>query len=371
MFRESILRRLHAADVVPDRGKPWDPVVHHPRFWRRVALYGSLGLGESYMDGDWDVKSVDEFIAKVAQGGLDQHIDGVSLGRRLAQLLGWATSGHFTGVAAHYDTGNDLFEAMLGPTMSYTCAYWGKDTTSLEQAQERKMELICRKLKLQPGMTLLDIGCGWGSLLKYAAQRYQVSGVGITISSEQALRARQRCAGLPIRILVQDYHDLSGCQFDRVASVGMFEHVGKECYQDFVQVFANCLKPEGIGLLHTIGKDMPGDANPWIKWRIFSRGYIPTKVQISIAVREGLEVRHWHSLGSYHYDRTLMAWWMNFERAWPQLRPRYGPQVEGRFHAMWKLYLLGCAGMFRAEALDVWQLVLAHPGEQTGYVCPT
>ncbi|WP_457321243.1 class I SAM-dependent methyltransferase, partial [Stenotrophomonas sp. P5_B8] len=214
---------LHDAGITVDGDRPHDIHVHDPQFYTRVMAHGSLGLGESYMDGQWDAAALDDFLYHLMQAHLDDRVHGWrevadALKARLFNLQ--AGNGSFEVGKRHYDLGNDLYEAMLGRRLVYSCGYW-RDATDLDAAQEAKLDLICRKLGLRPGQHVLDIGCGWGEALKYAAERYGVSGVGVTISQEQADYARQLCAGLPIEIRLQDYHDVEET-FDAVFSVGMF-----------------------------------------------------------------------------------------------------------------------------------------------------
>jgi cyclopropane-fatty-acyl-phospholipid synthase len=359
MFEKIIRRRLQGADIVPGRGEWGDPEIVNSRFWHRVAIQGSLGLGESYMDGDWECTHLDVLVYKLLQAGL--HEAGTlrlmlsSIAERLRSAAHRAGARHLG--EHHYSIGNDLYEAMLGPTMAYTCAYWTENTSTLEQAQEAKLEMVCRKLGLKPGMTLLDIGCGWGSLLRYAAEHYGVRGTGITVSSKQMELARQRCLGFPVRILLQDYRDVRG-QFDRIASIGMFEHVERRYHRSFMQACQAALLPGGIGLLHTIGKDQASPPDPWIRKYIFPLGDIPTIGNILKSSLGILQWHRWHALGGHHYDRTLKAWYENFW-AWYRPEKMSGSDAE-RFSRMWRFYLLGCAGAFQAGSLDVWQMVFSR-----------
>jgi cyclopropane-fatty-acyl-phospholipid synthase len=261
----------------------------------------------------------------------------------------------------HYDLGNDFYQAMLGHHMAYSCGYW-KQAASLDSAQEAKLDLICRKLRLEPGMRVLDIGCGWGAFMAYAAEYFGVECVGVTISKQQAEFASQRYSGLPLEFRLQDYRDLGG-QFDRVVSIGMFEHVGKKNHRAFMQVAHRCLADDGIFLLHTIGKNERGGVtDPWVDKYIFPNGELPAISHISDA-SDGLFVTEdFHNFGA-DYDKTLMAWHRNFEAAWP----RFADAMGERFHRQWKYYLLSCAGSFRARDLQVWQWILTKHGIPGGW----
>jgi cyclopropane-fatty-acyl-phospholipid synthase len=269
----------------------------------------------------------------------------------------------------HYDLDQTLFHHMLDPYLCYSCGYWERADT-LEQAQEAKLELICRKLQLQPGMKLLDIGCGWGSLMRYAVRHYQVSCVGLTVSSEQATAGAAMDRLLPIRYELIDYRqfNLDGQQrFDRVASIGMFEHVGLHNHPDYFETAWRCLKPDGLFLLHTIGKnisDTPID--PWIDKYIFPNGELPSLQELTRSVESNWVVEDVHNFGA-DYDRTLMAWHARFQAAWPQLKERHSE----RFYRMWSYYLLSCAGTFRARSNQLWQLILSPQGVPGGYRRPS
>ena len=351
---------LEAADVRINGSRPWDMQIHHPRTLTRIALQRSIGLGESYMDGWWDCDALDELFRRLLRHGANRvsHAWFQSALQWVGQcLFNRQSLSRARQVALqHYDLGNDLFEVMLDPTMSYSCGYW-RQASNLTDAQTAKLDLICRKLELQPGMTLLDIGCGWGGLLEHACRHYGVSGVGVTLSKEQAALARQRCAALKTDIRIQDYRELDG-QFDRVASVGMFEHVGRKNYPVFMETCARLLKPDGLMLLHTIGNNLTSSHHdPWIDKYIFPNGELPSSAQISRAAEDWFVAEDMHNFGA-DYARTLRAWDRNFVSGWPQLAERYGE----RFYRMWRYYLNACAGAFQARDIQLWQWVFSHAG---------
>jgi cyclopropane-fatty-acyl-phospholipid synthase len=250
---------------------------------------------------------------------------------------------------------------MLGPTMAYSCGYW-KNATTLTQAQEAKLDLTCRKLQLEPGMRVLDIGCGWGSFMAHAARHYGVRCVGITISKNQAGFASQRFPDLPLEFQLEDYRDLQG-RYDRIASIGMFEHVGKKNHRTFMQVARRCMVDDGIFLLHTIGKnERGGTADPWMDKYIFPNAELPSISHISDAADRLFVVEDLHNFGS-DYDKTLMAWHANFEDAWP----RFADSLGERFRRQWRYYLLSSAGAFRARDIQLWQWVLTKDGMAGGF----
>ena len=357
---------LAHADVRINGNRPGDITVHDDRVYARILRDGSLGLGESYMDGWWDSAAVDETIAKILHAELQKEVqfNWATIWPVVKAFLFNRQSSSRAKIVGeqHYDIGNDLYAAMLDKRMVYTCGYW-KDADNLDAAQEAKLDLICRKVGLKEGDHILDIGCGWGSFLKYAAQMYGVSGVGITVSQEQAKLARENCKGLPIEIRVQDYRDVSE-QFDHLISIGMFEHVGYKNYRTYFEMANRCLKDDGLFLLHTIGSNTSVlDADPWIDKYIFPNGMLPSVAQVGKAIEKLFVMEDWHNFGT-DYDKTLMAWHENFERAWPLLKEKYGE----RFYRMWRYYLLICAGTFRARQSELWQLVLSKKGVPGGYV---
>ena len=354
-----IARLLQRAGVQVNGPAPWDLQLHDAATWRRMMSQGTLGFGESYMDGQWDCERLDELVCRMLRANADQVVTARGLPHWLTQVLRHAlvnlqsVSRAFSVAERHYDLGNDLFSAMLDSRMVYSCAYWPR-AVDLEQAQEHKLELICRKLELRPGERLLDVGCGWGGLAEHAARHFGCEVIGATVSREQAALARERCADLPVTVELADWRSLQG-RWDKVVSVGMFEHVGPKNYVDYFRRMHEVLADEGLFLLHTIGSDRTERAtNAWTERYIFPNGKLPSALEITRSVEEHFLIEDWHTFGP-DYDRTLMAWWNRFERAWPRLRVRYGD----RFFRMWKFYLLSSAGFFRSHQGQLWQIVLA------------
>ena len=364
---ESVLEELfEPADVRINGTRPWDLRVHDRSFFDAVLNGGSLALGETYMDGWWDCDALDDMFTRILGAEIDSKAP-------LSPRLLWCRAKSaisrnllrrkaFEIGRRHYDIGNDLFSVMLDRWMNYSCAYWKKAET-LDQAQEAKMDLICRKLHLKPGMTVLDIGCGWGGLAAFAARRYDARITGVTVSGEQVKLARQMCAGLPVKIEYKDYREMNG-QFDRIVSVGMFEHVCARNYRTFMRVVRRCLKPDGLFLLHTIARNCSTtECDPWIAKYIFPNSMLPSASQITSAEEGLLVIEDWHSFGP-DYDPTLKAWYANFTRNWHYLRNNY----DRRFFRMWTYYLLICAGAFRARKNQLWQIVFSKDGLNPGYV---
>jgi cyclopropane-fatty-acyl-phospholipid synthase len=351
---------LSRAGVAINGPHPWDITVHDERFFARVLRAKNLGLGEAYMDGWWDCRRTDELMCRILRSRLDAPLKGGlnDLPVLLPGLLFNFQSKARARIIAerHYDLGNDLFLAFLDPYNQYSCAYF-EGTDDLNQAQQKKLDLICRKTALARTDRVLDIGCGWGGFAKYAAETYGCTVTAVNISSEQIRYAIEFCQGLPVRFLECDYREVEG-RFDKIVSVGMFEHVGWKNYRAFMRVVHRCLNDNGIFLLHTIGgNESTRSCDPWITKYIFPNGMLPSIAQISRSVEGLFAVEDWHNLGP-HYDQTLMAWHANFRKAWPGLRARYGE----RFRRMWEYYLLSCAGAFRARSNQVWQIVLTKYG---------
>ncbi len=355
--RELGLEILHTAGIEVGGDRPQDIAVHDDRFWARVLADRELGLGESYQDGWWDANQLDEFIAEV------QTLDLQSLIRlrpALAlKILGAQARNRQTvrrarrNARAHYDIGNDLYERMLDKRMVYSCGYWRR-AADLDEAQEHKLELICRKLHLEPGMRLLDIGCGWGGFARFAAAEHGAVVTGVTPAQEQARLAREVCAGLPVDIRQCDYRDVRG-RFDRIVSIGMMEHVGPRNLKTFFGRCDDLLAGDGMMLHHTIGSLVSKNhTDPWFDKYIFPGGVVPSLAQISSATEKDWVIEDVHNFGPY-YDRTLMSWHRNVTAAWDDL-----PAYDERFRRTWDYYLLSSAGSFRARALQLWQIVFTR-----------
>jgi cyclopropane-fatty-acyl-phospholipid synthase len=355
----TILRNLANMAAVSFNGnQPWDIQVHNPETYRRILSHGSLGFGEAYMDGMWDAERLDQLFHRLLSYDIDEKIRGLARWRFIANALRHhlynlqSISRAFQVGKHHYDIGNDVFEAMLDSRMNYSCAYWA-GAMDLEQAQRNKLDLVCRKLDLRKGEHLLDIGCGWGGMAQYAAMEYGVKVTAITVSQEQLKLAQERCKGLPVSFQLLDYRNLEG-RYDKIVSIGMFEHVGPKNYEVFFDTVSRLLENHGLFLLHTIGDyHTSGHLDPWIDRYIFPNGHLPSVRELATVLEERFIIEDWHNFG-IDYDRTLMAWWDNFNSAWPRFKSRY----DQRFYRMWKYYLLSCAGMFRARQGQLWQLVL-------------
>jgi cyclopropane-fatty-acyl-phospholipid synthase len=358
---EKIMRGLFdLAGIQINGNNPWDIQVHDKRFYERVLRDVELGMGESYLDGWWDCEAIDQMVDRALRARLDEKIKGDwkilfhVLQSRLLNLQ--APSRAYEVGQRHYDLGNDLYCAMLDNRLNYTCAYW-ENSTTLDEAQEAKLALVCKKIGLKPGMRVLELGCGWGSFAKYAAEKCDAHVLGVTVSKEQVALGTQLCNGLPVELRLQDYREVQG-KFDVVLSIGIIEHVGYKNYSTYMQVVDRCLKEDGVAFIHTIGSNKSvTSTDAWSHKYIFPNGMLPSIAQLGKAM-EGLFVTEdWHNIGP-HYDKTLMAWHANFEKAWPRLREKYGD----RFYKMWRFYLLSCAGAFRSRSQQLWQIVLTRQG---------
>jgi len=316
------------------------------------------------MDGWWDCPHLDEFFFKVLRADLDEELRNwrIVVHHLKARIVNLQTKSKSLVVAQkHYDAGNDLYARMLGESMAYTCGYW-KGAKNLDEAQDAKFELICKKIGLKPGMTVLDLGCGFGGFLKYAAEHYKISGVGINISKEQVKFAREATKGLPLEFQLIDYRDTKGT-FDRVVSIGMTEHIGYKNYRGFLELVHERLSDDGLFLLHTIGANKSETASdPWTNTYVFPNGHLPSIKQLGESMENLFTMEDWHNFGA-DYDKTLMAWHHNFVAHWDEIKNEY----DERFYRMWTYYLLSCAGAFRARRLQLWQVVLSKKGVLGGY----
>lgn len=358
---------LSFANVSINGDNPWDIQVHNRKFFPRVLAEGSLGLGEAYMDGWWNCARLDEFIHRVLRADLEIRIKPwkeywAHLKAKCFNLQNRPLA--FRNGQHHYDIGNDLYQCMLDNLRIYSCGYW-KNASSLDEAQQAKLDLVCRKLQLEPGLRVLDIGCGWGGTAKFMAEQYQTEVVGITVSKDQAAFAKEFCRELPVDIRLEDYRSLNGT-YDRIVSIGMFEHVGYKNYKIFMGIVRKHLKDSGLFLLQTIGGNLSvNKIDPWMRRYIFPNAMLPSARQVNAAIEKCFVLEDWHNFGT-DYDKTLMHWFNNFDTSWNNLKENYSE----RFYRMWKFYLLSCAGTFRARKNQLWQIVLSPTGVSCGYCAP-
>ncbi|BAI80932.1 cyclopropane-fatty-acyl-phospholipid synthase [Deferribacter desulfuricans SSM1] len=359
------IKLLNEAGITVNGNNPWDIKVHNDELFREALLKKNLALGEGYMQGWWDCQAIDQFICKILKAKLNEKIK--ENWREIIYLIPSIIfnkqnkSGAKEVAERHYNLGNELFENFLDPYMQYSCAYF-LNTEDLAQAQINKMELICRKLELKKGDKVLDIGCGWGGLAKYMVEKYGCNVVGINISEKQIEYAKKFCKGLPVEIINTDYRDIKGV-FDKIVSVGMFEHVGPKNYRTYMKTVYNCLKDDGIFLLHTIGSnESEYTCDPWIDKYIFPNGTLPSISQIAKAAEELFVIEDLHNMGP-HYDKTLLCWNRNFQENWNRIKHLY----DETFKRMWEYYLLSSAGGFRARHIQLWQIVMTKEGRTQPY----
>jgi cyclopropane-fatty-acyl-phospholipid synthase len=357
---KKIITNMFASGGIAINGtNPWDMQVHNEKLYDRILSGGSIGFGEAYMDGWWDCEALDDLFFRIQYHRVDKQLpmDLSTVFYALkAKYKNMQTKDRAKEVVRrHYDLMDDVFEATLDKRMLYSCGYW-ETATTLDESQEDKLDLICRKLKLEPGMRLLDMGCGWGGLAKFAAEKYGVSVVGLTISEEQAKVARKVNEGLPVEIRVHDYRDLHD-KFDRIAVIAMTEHIGYRNYRAQMETVAENLADDGIALIHTIGGNYPTKiTDPWIDKYIFPNGMLPSAGQLSDAWKGLLILEDWHNFGIY-YDRTCMEWRKKFEDNWDSIKANY----DETFYRMWRYYLSCSAASFRSRKNHLWQIVLTKP----------
>jgi len=365
MLKTILTELLEPCDIQINGHRPHDPQVVDNRFYNEVLSKGSLGLGESYIQGWWNAHDMEGLLYRLIQGDIARKFKAkpVILWHYIrSKVLNLQSKRRSIDVALkHYNIGNELYTRMLGPTMMYSCAYW-KDADTLDTAQEAKLALICKKLKLVPGQRILDIGCGWGGFARFAAINYGVSVVGVSISKEQVDFAREWCKELPVEIRLQDYRDLQE-KFDRIVSIGMFEHVGYKNYHTYMHTVNQNLKDDGLFLLHSIGGNKTTTAtDPWIHKYIFPNGLIPSPAQVTKAFEPYFMMEDWHNFGM-DYERTLLAWQENFKENWGYIAASY----DEYFYRMWLYYLNVSAASFKAKHNHVWQIVLSKKDNTNRY----
>lgn len=363
---ENYFKRLFSsANIIVDGNNPWDIQVHNQNFYNRVLSNGKLGLGESYMDGWWECDDISEFISRALRSNINNMIKPwkclpLVVKSKIFNLQYKAKAQK--DVSSHYNKGDTLFQSMLDKRLTYSSGYW-KNVNALDEAQEAKLELICNKIGLKPNMTVLDIGCGWGSFVKYAAEKYNVRAVGITLSEEQVKLGKELCKDLPIEIRLQDYRDVHE-KFDRIVSIGMIEHVGYKNYRRFMEVVHNNLSDEGIFLLHTIGSNISDvGTDNWTNKYIFPNGVLPSICELAKATEKVFVMEDWHNF-SFDYSKTLDAWFDNFNNNW---EAKLSQIYDNRFYRMWKYYLQSFSGSFKSRHNQLWQIVYSKNGIVGGY----
>ena len=364
-YKEIVVNLLKIAGITINGDRPWDIIINDDRFYKRIVHDGELGLGESYMDGWWDSQNPDQLLAKLLRADLQDKVKEnipTLLWVLFSKIFNFQSFGRAKIVGKkHYDIGNTLFQLMLDKRMNYSCAYW-KDAKNLNEAQENKLELICKKLQLEKGMEILDLGCGWGAFGKYAYEKYGVKTTGITISKQQKILGEKLCKDIPVSFHLIDYRKIKG-KYDRIVSVGMMEHVGYKNYNTYFNTISKNLADDGIALIQTIGSNRSvTTTSAWFDKYIFPNGMLPSIKQIGEATEREFIIEDWHNFGHY-YDYTLMEWHKNFKNNWNIIKQDY----DEKFFRMWTYYLLSSAASFRSRYNQLWQIVITKKGIQGGY----
>jgi cyclopropane-fatty-acyl-phospholipid synthase len=328
-----------------------------------IIRKGFLGFGESYMKGDLEIEND---MSELLRLGLAMGFDDYKLPLWqqfrffILELLRRDTRRCAPkNISYHYDRCDEFYPLYLDKTLTYSCAYFKESDDSLEQAQLNKYDHIARKLLLKPNETLLDIGCGWGGMLIFAAQEYGIRGVGNTLSKNQFKYANHKIRELGlqdnIKVLYQDYRELNG-KFDKVVSIGMFEHVGKKFIPAFFQKVSDLLKTGGLGLLHTIGKDTPSTSDAWTLNYVFPGSYLPALHEIAHEMGEtGLSILDIENL-RLHYAKTLEKWIENYERNIEKARELF----DGAFLKRWRLFLNSSAAGFKYGESRLFQILFSN-----------
>lgn len=375
MLKNVIASLFGRAGITLNGSEPWDIQVKNDRFFRR-SLRGSLGFGESYMEGDWDVGSIDALFRRIIRYDISDSLM-VMLNRLRLDLKSRLTNmqsriGSRAIAETHYDLDHRLYELFLGPWNQYTCCFYDKATT-LEEAEVEKLEMVCNKLDLQPGDRVMDIGCGWGGFAKYAAETRGCHVTGVSISVEQIAYARKYTAGLPVDIIECDYRDLpkryEDGSFDKVVIIGMIEHVGYKNYRHLFEVVHRMLNDVGLFLLHTIGNStVTTVVDPWIEKYIFRNSMAPAASQLTHAMERLFTLQDWENYGHY-YPSTLAHWQERFEANWPRIEAiETANRFDERFRRMFNYYFLSCKAGFETEDILLWHLVMSKAGcRQTVY----
>ncbi len=363
---------LEGTGVRVDGDRPWDIRVNRDRLYRRT-LRGSLGIGESYIDGDWDCAALDQLFRRVLSANTQKNplIRAARAWRGLqARVMNLQTRERSRAVAEeHYDIDHRMYALFLGPWNQYTCCFFD-GTDDLGRAEVIKLELLCDKLELKAGDRLLDIGCGWGGFAKYAAETRGCEVTGISLSEEQIRYAAEYTRGLPVAIRRLDYRDLPGsglAPFDKISIVGMIEHVGYKNYGRIFGVVHQMLKPDGLFLLHTIGNcEKTSVVDPWIEKYIFRNSMAPAMSQLADAAEGRFAVEDWENYGHF-YVPTLQAWYDRFNANWDRIRAlKTARPFDERFRRLWNYYLMSSKAAFDVEQLHLWQVVMTRRNSGRG-----
>lgn len=367
-YANKVKELLQIADIEIGGARPQDIEISDPAVYERWLRDGSLGIGESYMDGMWTSNALNQTVKclidnmDLLESSVKKSPSLVLYALKLKLLNLQNKIGSKQVIELHYDDEIALFRALLDPFMQYSCGYWNRGAKDLNGAQSDKLRLIAEKLHLQPGMNVLDIGSGFGGLAYYLASQYQVKVTAVTLSKNQHEYACTHFSHPNITHVLKDYRDIRNDDtYDRVVSVGTFEHVGIKNYSRFFEIVFSLLKPGGFLLLHTIGSARTTTTtDEWIDKYIFPGGQLPSCRQILSSIEEPYVVEDWHNFGE-NYSRTLLAWHHNLVNYWQD-------KNDSKRFRMWEYYLLSCAGNFEARSsVQLWQIVLSRNGIKGGY----
>jgi cyclopropane-fatty-acyl-phospholipid synthase len=362
--KETVETFLNECEIQIDGANQGDIIVKDDRFYSMCINYGELGFGESYMYGYWDSKNLYETLyngIKNCHKVSYMNLNSIAFNRYFNNMFynNQTIDKASADVQAHYNKGNDLYERMLDKTnMQYTCGFF-QDTNDLETAQIQKLNIIAQKLNLKPGEKLLDIGCGWGNLINFMTTNYGVKGIGITISSEQLKFCKEKYKdNKNAEFLLIDYRNIpDDMKFDKIVSVGMFEHVGKKNFEEYFDIVYKHLNDDGLALIHTMGqqsKMINATAHSeWIDKYIFPGGEIPDWEDLSKIISKRFFIHDWHNFGKY-YARTFEAWYNNINKRWNEI-----PNYNEEFRRMWNFYLVSFIVNFDLCRLLLFQILIS------------
>lgn len=376
MFKSIISNYLEKSGITVNGDDPHDIQVRNDAFYRRLLMDGSMGLGETYVDGWWDCDDLSEFINRLLKnnhGGMKRLSDVfLSLKSRYFNLQNKYLSQRVADV--HYNLDNDLYQAMLGQSMAYTCAYW-KDGGTLDEAQYRKYDLICQKLNIQKNDAILDLGCGFGGFAHYASSKYGCSVTCVNISKDQLEFARDLCTGLPVELHQCDYRNIEtynprNRKFNKIVAIGLCEHIGPKNYPSWFKLIYDQLLDDGLFLLQSSGQNITKYyCDPWFDKYIFPNGTLPSVALIGKAIEGNFIMEDWHNFGP-DYHKTLLVWWDKFQQYWNTMIASQGggmTEEERRFYRMWRYYILSTSGGFKARYIQVWQILFSKGGNASTY----
>ena len=342
-IEEIITKKLKEVDVVIGGSRDWDIQVKNKKFFRKVFLNANMGLGESYVNKYFECRRLDQLIYRLRHYFPKKSIILKNIYDIIQdKFINFQSIKRATKVAkTHYDLEVKIFQKFLDKRMIYTCGYWN-NAKNLDEAQEKKLDLIAKKLEFKPNMKVLDVGCGWGGSAAYFAKKYRVQVVGITNSKEQYNYAQAHNSSELTQFIYCDYREHKE-KYDAIYSIGMFENVGSKNYLTFFKCIKNNLKQNASFLLHTIGMDMTVNTRfSWAVKYIFPNGELPSQKQITDNIEHNFIIDDWHNFGC-DYDKTLMQWYKNFVRTYPSFKSDY---YDERFFRTWSFYLLLFAKFF-------------------------